>query len=373
MDRIWIGILICTGFALQAAGQAAADGQEPNLVPNPSFELYAAPPIGWFYKGEHFTTVMKYWSSPSNASPDVFGPKVRIPSHWEEKGFGRQVPRTGQSMAGITVYGCEQGKPHCREYLQIQLVEPLVVGQTYEVEAWVCHLPASLRVDRLGFHFASEKVEVVTDGVLPFSPQVYSTEVLTAPKGQWVRLAGRFTAHTPAEYLLAGNFFADSLTAVTVPPEKDRLPYGYYYMDDVSLRKIPPILPVPIPEDDLSRMKLEAGTVVALRDIHFEHDRWELMPRSFVELRKLLHLMRANPTLHIEVCGHTDNAGADGYNQVLSEKRARAVVDYLTANGIPVLRTRYKGCGSAQPIATNDSPEGRRLNRRVEFTVLQME
>ncbi|MEY3052505.1 MAG: hypothetical protein RLY31_2290 [Bacteroidota bacterium] len=348
-------------------------GQALNLVPNPSFELYDSPPIGWFYKGEHFTAVMKYWSSPSNASPDVFGPKVRIPSHWEEKGFGKQVARTGQSMAGFTVYGCGQGKPHCREYLQIQLVEPLVVGQTYEVEAWVSHLPASLRVDRLGFHFSTEKVEVISDGVLAFPPQVFSTEILTASKGQWVRLAGRFTARTPAEYLLAGNFFPDSLTAVSTPPGEDRLPYGYYYMDDVSLRKVPPMLPVPIPDDDLSRMKLEAGAVVTLRDIHFEHDRWELMPRSYVELRKLLYLMQENPNLHIVVCGHTDNAGTDGYNQDLSEKRARSVVDYLTSNGIAALRTRYKGCGSTQPIASNNSPEGRRLNRRVEFTVLQME
>lgn len=75
----------------------------------------------------------------------------------------------------------------------------------------------------------------------------------------------------------------------------------------------------------------------------------------------------------IEVCGHTDSIGDDEHNQALSEKRAKAVAEYLTGNGIPASRTRFKGCGSAQPVANNNTPQGRQMNRRVEFIVLQTE
>jgi OmpA-OmpF porin, OOP family len=348
-----------------------AAGEQENIIPNPSFELYASPPIGWFYKGEHFTNVMKYWSSASNASPDVFGPKVRVPSHWEEKGFGKQVPRTGLSMVGITTYGCEQGKPHCREYIEIQLSEPLVLGQSYLAEMWVSHLPKSLRTNNLGFYFSKEKIEETNDGVLSYQPHVTSEDILEGTN-RWLKVAGKFIADSEAEYLVIGNFFPDSLT-LTKPGPSGSLPFGYYYIEDVLVKKIPPILPIPIPDDDLSNIPLVPGKSVPLRDIYFEHDRSELMPRSFVELKKLLKIMRENPQLAIEVCGHTDSVGDDEHNQTLSEKRAKAVAEYLTGNGIPTSRTRFKGCGSAQPVANNDTAQGRQMNRRVEFIVLQTE
>ncbi len=367
----YIYSLLILGFC-QAIFAQNVDGQSENIIPNPSFELYASPPIGWFYKGSHYTSVMKYWSSATNASPDVFGPRVRVPAHWADKGFGEQKPHTGLSMSGITLYGCERGKPHCREYIQIQLNEPLVIGQTYLVEAWVSQLPKSLCINNIGFFFSKEKVEEVTDGVLDFSPQVNSAEIVEAPKGRWTRVQGRFIAESEADYLIVGNFFPDSLTRIK-PAEEGGLPFAYYYVDDVLVKKVPPILPVPVPEDDLSKITLEAGKVVPLRDIYFEYDKCELMPRSYVELKKLLKIMQDNPALTIEICGHTDSTGEDDYNQILSEKRAKSVADFLTQRDIPAPRVRFRGCGSTQPIATNTTAKGRQMNRRVEFIILQTE
>ena len=364
--------LICFLSCYYVPAQPVPSGEVGNIIPNPSFELYASPPIGWFYKGEHYTAVMKYWSSATNASPDVFGPRVRVPAHWAEKGFGKQSPRTGNSMSGITTYGCEQGKPHCREYVQIQMSEPLVTGQAYQAEMWVSHLPKSLRSNNLGFYFSKEKIEEITDGVLNFTPQVMADEILEGNNHKWLKVSGRFTAQTAAEYLIIGNFLPDNLTQVK-PGDEGSLPYAYYYIEDVLVKKIPPILPIPVPEDDLSKVKLEPGKTVPLRDIYFEHDKWELMPRSYVELKKLLKLLQDYPQFAIEVCGHTDSTGEDDYNRTLSERRARSVVDFLNANGIPPGRTRFKGCGSAQPIATNSTAKGRQLNRRVEFVVLHGE
>ena len=65
---------------------------QENIVPNPGFEEYSNYPLGWFYKGSDFSRVIKYWSSPTAASPDVFGPKVRIPRQWSEKDLEKPSP-----------------------------------------------------------------------------------------------------------------------------------------------------------------------------------------------------------------------------------------------------------------------------------------
>jgi outer membrane protein OmpA-like peptidoglycan-associated protein len=77
-----------------------------------------------------------------------------------------------------------------------------------------------------------------------------------------------------------------------------------------------------------------------------------------------------NKAVKIEISGHTDNVGTDQANQVLSENRAKAVYQYLIANGIDAGRLSYKGYGETQPIATNDMDEGRGKNRRTEFKII---
>lgn len=358
-------LLNCSVFSQTTSGLAT-----DNIIPNPSFEKYSSTPIGWFYKGKHYTDVMKYWSSATAASPDVFGPKVRVPSHWASKGFGEQAPHTGESMSGITVYGCTEGKPHCREYIQIQLLEPLVINQKYYAEFWVSHLPRSLKVNNLGMYFSNEKLNENTDGTLNFKPQIVTAEVISAPDHRWVKISGRFQATKEAEYLIIGNFSPDSLTN-TRSPGANALNYGYYYIDDILLKKEKPILEVPIKENDLCCITIEEGKIIQLQHIYFDHDKAEFLPRSYTELNKLLKIMQENPSMIIEIRGHTDSIGEDDYNVYLSRKRAKAVVGFLNENGIDKSRTRYAGYGDSTPIANNSNTKGRQLNRRVEFLVVR--
>ena len=349
---------------------AQTSGTNINLIPNPGFEQYASTPIGWFYKGEHFSKVMKYWNAASAASPDVFGPKVRVPRQWAEKGFGQQKVHGGKSMIGITAYGCTNGKPHCREYVQIQLREPLVVGQNYYVQLWTSHLPRSLQINNLGVHFSEKEIALKVDALLDVSAQVYAQEILRAPNHHWIRVTGKFTATTEAEYMIIGNFFPDSLTQVreTMP---DNLNFAYYYIDDVLVKKVKPFIDVPIKEDDLSQLKLKQGIIVPLKNIFFDTDKAELLPRSYVELNKLLQLLQKHPTMVIQIGGHTDSRGNANYNLELSKKRAKAVATFLNRNGIAQERTKYEGYGSKQAIHSNETEEGRQLNRRVEFLILE--
>lgn len=346
-------------------------GQEelPNLIPNPGFELIENLPKDWFNLGQDFTNCMKYWSSPTGGSPDVYAPELNIPYGWSSKGFGKIKPRSGKSMVGITIFGCEGGKPHCREYIQIQLNEPLVLGQKYYVEMWVRHLENSLESNNLGFHFTKRHINISSDPVLKLQTQVNAEYIITCDE-YWEKVSGEFVALTEAEYMLIGNFFPDNET-YTRKKSNENFGYAYYYIDDVLLRKVPPILPVAIKDDDIRKANLEPGNIIPLKYIYFESDKSELLPRSYTELNHLAEILQNNPTFKIEVRGHTDNQGEERYNIKLSRERARAVVSYLISKNIHSRRLKYKGYGSAEPIATNLTETGRSQNRRVEILVIE--
>ncbi len=369
MRKFGLFLLFCGTFF--TGNTQADDSLIENIVPNASFEEYSSPPIGWYYRGAHFTSVMRYWSSATAASPDAFGPKVRVPEHWSDRGFGDQFAHSGESMAGITVYGCDKGKPHCREYIQVQLLEPLVPNQQYYIEFWTVPLPRSLQTNNLGVYFAKDRTNIRVDAPIEIEPDYHCTDVVTTAPHEWIKVSGQFTARNDADYIIIGNFFSDSLTEVIEPEIDEPLKFGYYYIDDILLKKIPPILEVPLEPDDLSLLELEAGRIFQLKNIFFDLDKSELLPRSYQELRKLLKIMQNNPMMEIEVRGHTDSQGSDAYNYQLSKLRAKAVVTFLNKNGIEIERTHYIGLGSSRPIASNEDEEGRQLNRRVEFLILK--
>ncbi len=352
-------------------GQTPLITDGSNIVPNPGFERYASPPIGWSYKGAYFGQVVKYWFSATTASPDIYGPDIKVPNDWAEKGFGKQKARSGKSLAGLTLYGCINGKPHCREYIEIQLAEPLVVGQTYLVEFWTTPLERSLRIDNLGAYFSVEKIQRQTDEVLIRTAQVQAKAPIEVREGEWVKVSGTFQAKYEGEYLLIGNFNDDLKTQNRTPEGVAAFNYAYYYIDDVLVKKIPPFVSVPVKKDDLTRVPLEVGKAIRLKSLYFEYDRYELMPRSFIELGKLLTILREHPTMQIAVIGHTDNRGSDAYNLELSQRRAKAVADFLLENKIVANRVQFRGEGEGTPMVSNATDEGREMNRRVEFVVVK--
>jgi outer membrane protein OmpA-like peptidoglycan-associated protein/Tol biopolymer transport system component len=124
---------------------------------------------------------------------------------------------------------------------------------------------------------------------------------------------------------------------------------------------------------DVSLQPIKYGEKVVLKNIFFETASYELLDESRAELNKLVAFMTNNPTIRIEIGGHTDNVGKPEDNQLLSENRSKSVLSYLTENGIAAARLQYKGYGQEQPVDTNDTTEGRANNRRTEFKVLSGE
>ena len=104
--------------------------------------------------------------------------------------------------------------------------------------------------------------------------------------------------------------------------------------------------------------------------VYFDFDQASLQPASAVDLNRAVDWLKANPTVKVELSGHTDNVGAKDYNKKLSQDRAQSVMDYLVGKGVSPARLRAMGYGMEQPITTNDTDEGRAMNRRVEFRVV---
>lgn len=115
-----------------------------------------------------------------------------------------------------------------------------------------------------------------------------------------------------------------------------------------------------------------ADVPIRLDNVFFDLDKATLREESYVELNKLKKYLKDYPNLKIEIHGHTDNQGEEEYNQILSENRAKAVYNYLIQEGIAKERLSYKGFGESKPIATNDTKEGRQLNRRTEYIITGM-
>ena len=117
---------------------------------------------------------------------------------------------------------------------------------------------------------------------------------------------------------------------------------------------------------------IKAGQRVVLRDVLFEQSKAILLTGSTAELDRVVQMLKEYPTMEIQVDGHTDNQGIWDLNMKLSQDRVRVVKAYLLEQGIPDLRIQTKAWGPSKPIASNETEEKRRLNRRVEFTILKM-
>ena len=118
--------------------------------------------------------------------------------------------------------------------------------------------------------------------------------------------------------------------------------------------------------------RLSKGSNIVLKNVFFDVAKAALRPVSATELDRLYDILIANPSMKIELSGHTDNQGGKVYNQKLSQSRAKAVVDYLVTKGISAKKLVAKGYGFDKPVATNDTEEGRQLNRRTELKILEI-
>ncbi len=138
---------------------------------------------------------------------------------------------------------------------------------------------------------------------------------------------------------------------------------GHFTLDEAHTVGDPFLKNIPL-------QPVKEGNTIVLNNIFFDTDKFDLKEASLVELGKLLEFLRSNPSICVEIGGHTDNTGTAAHNDELSQNRAGSVYDYLLEHGIPSKKLTYKGYGASLPIATNDTEEGRAQNRRTELKIL---
>ena len=134
---------------------------------------------------------------------------------------------------------------------------------------------------------------------------------------------------------------------------------GYYACPEEEVVAAPPPPPPPA-----------KGTKIAeIPGPNFDFNKYNLTPAGKAKVADAAQILKNNPSIHVEVAGHTDSIGSDTYNQKLSERRAQTVTDELQRDGISASRMTVRGYGERKPIADNKTEEGRARNRRVEIVV----
>ena len=192
------------------------------------------------------------------------------------------------------------------------------------------------------------------------APSGFSNAVVPA-LGALSRLSTGTLVVSDREVKLSGDAFYDAAAAQIRAGLKD-FPQGWQFKADISVK------PASAPVDGTVCQQLFSG-LLAKGKIRFESGRATIDPDSAGLLDRLIETALRCPSANIEIAGHTDADGEDGFNQALSEKRAQAVTDFLVKAGLPAERFTAMGYGSTQPIATNDTDEGKAQNRRIDFLV----
>ena len=208
--------------------------------------------------------------------------------------------------------------------------------------------------------FVSEKV-VDTLKASVGAPGGFSDAVVTA-LGALARLSTGTLVVSDREVKLSGDALYDGAAAQIRAGLGKDFPQGFQFKPEISVK------PAAAPVDSTVCQQL-FSELLSKGKIRFEPARANLDPDSTALLDRLIEIALRCPTTNVEIAGHTDGDGEDGFNQALSEKRAQAVGDYLVKAGLPATRFTAVGYGSAHPVAGNDTDEGKAQNRRIEFLV----
>ena len=342
-----------------------ADGQ--NLIPNYSFESHSTCPQDIYFGQIEWP--INNWFNVNSGTPDYYhrcsSGRVDIPNNWA----GEAQPVHGDAYIGIYLWG----QSDYREYVGVKLTEPLEAGVRYYFEGYYQQSFYSHFVTgSIGVFFSQEIRKGILTKPLGDSPQIFvrKKDALSGDVFEWELLSGSFIAEGGEQYLTIGNFDDKALTAraeIDVNADREFQLEGrsYAYIDHLRLWKEGSNVPA-----DSSFLEPEIDKFI-LSDINFEFDQYQLRDTAQYALEPLLsHLQKqAENSYILLITGFTDDVGSSSYNMRLSGNRARAVALYLYRNGIPRELLKTFGRGEQDPIASNDTAEGRSRNRRVEIII----
>ncbi len=343
-------------------------GEEPkpekNLVPNGSFENFRRKSgnirqaIPWQDKG----TVDFYQNPLSNDTT-------------AQKG----------AYSGYCYAGMRFQKKYT-EFMQVKLAEMLRRGTVYEFSMQVrLAFWSNAALRSFGVLFSKGGYGKQADAVKSSMIDTVSRKGGLEKGHQWFTIKGYYKADGGEKYITIGDFAPEVKKDLVRINPLHFLSFreAYYFVDDIRLvkakqfeEKVEVVIVGPnyrnAAEDSALQVKkdIKVGEKVVLNNIFFDNGRYYLLPESYAELNRLAQYLVNNPGVEIRINGHSDNSGLRFKNQKISELRAREVFEYLIKKGVQN-KMYFKGFGSAQPVADNETEAGRAKNRRVEFEIIK--
>ncbi|MCX2720594.1 OmpA family protein [Lentiprolixibacter aurantiacus] len=344
--------------------------QAQNLVQNPSFEKFEQCPV----KLGNLNTDVVQWSTPTLGSTDYFH-SCSIHMGTPKNFNGEQAAKFGSGYSGLYLYAPDD----YREYLQGELIGTLEKGKQYELSFFISLAERSdFAIREFGVLFTDNPLKFETKRNISrkvrYSEANNRYHYLRIPDSEffrdtqdWVEVRTTFEAKGTERFMILGNFENNAATLTT---KRKRLARqgAYYYLDRVSLSspgKSGTVTEASVPIED--EVAYELGEEHTFKNVLFAFDEYHLDSEAREEVLTVYNYLAKHPTYQITVHGHTDNVGTATYNQRLSERRSEAVARELRRLGLPKSRISWSGKGGREPLASNDSEEGRQENRRVSF------
>ncbi len=349
-------------------------GSSQNLILNPSLEDFEQCPT----RLGSFNTDVAEWSSPTQGSTDYFNgcsTSMGTPENFN----GSQPADFGQGYAGLYMYAPDD----YREYVQAKLRQTLIKGETYELSFYISLAESSdYAVKEFEALFAEKLVSTPIKKVLSkmhlYKDKVNAYHFVTISYSDfyrdtqdWIPVSTLFEANGTENFLIIGNF-KDNDRTHKFKTNRDSKRGAYYYLDMIALQPAhsgvvqtgPGSVDIrdSVPEYELDKLH-------TFKSVLFNFDNFELLHTAQSGIQEVYDYLKANPAHYITLSGHTDITGNEAYNMALSTRRCLAVAEYMIGLGLSPERISWQGYGGTRPVADNDTEQGRKLNRRVEYQI----
>ena len=359
-----------------------------NLLPNPSFEDFV----------DFKTDNKSGWHKLQNSdTPDYFNfSKEKSSNNIFNEYIGGTNPKSGNGFVGIF---CIRINPqrninNIREFIESPFVKQLEKDSTYKIElSLFMDCESNIAIRNFGILFSEATMQSDKDlKLLTLKPQIEFNSSFLDNKDNWITLQTFYKARGTEKYMIIGNFRPDksTITKRNIPlKQKDKREKweltssekaSYYYIDDIVFEKVRIKENIQLSKDSSTAViqdtfkidEIGLDSAIILKNVFFDFNKYNLLPESYTEINKLFYLMSTNPAIKIRIEGHTDNFGSYQFNLNLSLKRVESVANYLIGKGINPQRIELAGFSYNYPIATNQTEEGRKQNRRVAFKIIEM-
>jgi len=378
-----------TGTASKEAPAAEAPAAPSNLVMDSSFELDDVKLLKTYGQ---LPIMLKNWGSPNESKADLYNTmakasKVAIPKN----DMGTEEAFEGSGYAGFRAFTKDPKKT--RSYLQAKLSKKLVKDKLYCVKFNVSLSDLSKwGTNNVGMYFSDRKLQNANTNALTFIPQI--TEKSNAPivtMSGWETICGTFLSTGKEEYFIIGCFGEEDnikLEKVIKPATQEGMIMAdaYYYIDNVEVIEIesvdgcfcgktedrdPDLI---YSRSSAKKIDMKPGEIVNATSVWFSYLSVELPAMFEAELQEVAKLMQSNPSMKVELTGHTDN---DEQNETKTKKiyvglalrRAEAVKQFLVDNGVSASNISVVGKDNSMPATDKTTPMGKAQNRRVTFQV----